>query len=200
MVNKKQEKALFTQRLCAFIIDVLLVSFIVSLISFPFLDSDNNTKLSKEANLVMEKYTKNELEFNDFFNEYSIISYKMARNSGIVSLLTIFFNVLYFVAFQVYNKGQTFGKKILKIKIESNTGNLTMNQMIFRSMIANFILLDLLSFIFMLICSKFTYFYGVLIFESIQYIVVFISIIMIMFRSDGCAVHDKLVGTKVVRV
>ena len=148
----------------------------------------------------MEKYTKNELEFNDFFNEYSIISYKMARNSGIVSLLTIFFNVLYFVVFQVYNKGQTFGKKLLKIKIESNSGNLTMNQMIFRSMIANFILLDLLSFIFMMICSKFTYFYGVLIFESIQYIVVFISVFMIMFRSDGCAVHDKLVGTKVVRV
>ena len=95
--------------------------------------------------------------------------------------------------------GQTFGKKLIKIKIVSDQGDLFMNQMILRSMFSNFILMDIISFIFMLFVSKSYYLYGVFAIETIQYILVVISVLMIMFRKDGCSVHDLLVHTKVVR-
>jgi uncharacterized RDD family membrane protein YckC len=57
-----------------------------------------------------------------------------------LSLITILIEVLYFVVFQLYNGGQTFGKKITKIKVVSESNDLTMNQMIFRSLLSNYIL------------------------------------------------------------
>ena len=72
--------------------------------------------------------------------------------------------------------------------------------MIFRALLADFILLDIINFVFMLFSSKYVYFYGVTVFEVLQYLMVFASIIMVMFRSDGKAVHDKIVGTKVIKV
>ena len=116
-----------------------------------------------------------------------------------ISLITIALNILYFVVYQLYNKGQTIGKKLMKIKIISTDGELFMNQMIFRAFIANFILVDLISFLFMLTKSKELYFYGTGIFQFIQYIIVIVSVFMIMFRKDGCSIHDKLVHTKVIR-
>ena len=201
MVRKKElEKAMLFQRVLAFVVDVFLVTMLVSLMATPFVDVEKSNKLSKESTELMEKYQSNSIGLKDFLSEYSVLSYKMARNTGLISLLTIIVNILYFVVFQIYNNGQTLGKKLLKIRIVSNDKELTMNQMIFRSLIANFILLELLSFTFMLFSSKYTYFYGVGVFEFIQYTVVLASVIMIGFRKDGCAVHDLLAKTKVIKV
>ena len=87
----------------------------------------------------------------------------------------------------------------MNIKLISDTGELFMNQMIYRSLLANFILVDIISFIFMLVSPKSVYFYGVGLSQFIQYVIVFISIFMIMFRKDGCAIHDKLAHTRVIR-
>lgn len=131
--------------------------------------------------------------------EYANIYYKLARNSGIVSLITILFNVLYFIVYQIYAKGQTLGKKMLKIKVVSNDGELFMNQMIFRAFIANFILFDIINFGIMLFSPKSIYLYLTVFVEIIQWIIVIVSIIMVMNREDGCAVHDRLAHTMVVR-
>ena len=97
------------------------------------------------------------------------LTYTIARKNGFVSLITIVINILYFVVFQLYNKGQTIGKELMKIKVISDTDELTMNQMIFRSFIANSILLDIITFMFMLSNSRMTYFTGIAIFGTIQY-------------------------------
>ena len=198
--EKKEEKALFIQRLFAFLLDVVLVSLVASLLVSPFLDTKTNSKYSEEATQIMENFTKGEITVQEYVEQYSVITYKIARNSGISSIVIIFLSVLYFVVFQIYNKGQTLGKRLAKIKIVSVEGELTMNQMIFRALLADFILLDIINFVFMLFSSKYVYFYGVTVFEVLQYLMVFASIIMVMFRSDGKAVHDKIVGTKVIKV
>ena len=96
--------------------------------------------------------------------------------------------------------GQTLGKKIMNIKVVSEDGDLFMNQMLLRSMLSNFILMDIVSFMFMLFLPKYIYLYGVLGIEMIQYLFIIISAFFVMFRKDGRSIHDLLLHTKVVRV
>lgn len=209
MVNKKekkeyderdkQKKAMFLQRFFAFIIDMLIVSFIVSLVTTPFVDTKKISKLEEKSIEVVQKFQNREVDTKIYLKEYANIYYKLARNSGIVSLITILFNVLYFIVYQIYAKGQTLGKKMLKIKVVSNDGELFMNQMIFRAFIANFILFDIINFGIMLFSPKSIYLYLTVFVEIIQWIIVIVSIIMVMNREDGCAVHDRLAHTMVVR-
>ena len=191
--------ALFVQRLVAFLIDVLLVSLIASFISAPFVNVEKISALEKKTSELMIQLQSEEISITDYSMQYIDIYYKLARYSGISSIIVIFLNVLYFVVFQVYNKGQTLGKKFVKIRVISENGELSYNQMIFRSFISNFILVDIIMFIFMIFSSKEIYFWATIVFQGLQYIVVFISIIMIMNHKDGRAIHDKIVQTKVLR-
>ena len=196
-IDKK--KALFFQRFFAFLIDMLLLSFITSIITTPFVDSKKISSLNEKSVEITQKLQKNEIDSMTYLKQYSDIYYKIARSSGIISFVSLLLSVLYFVVFQIYEKGQTLGKKMLKIRVVSLDGDLFMNQMIFRSFIANFILFDIISFGVMLFSPKTVYLYIIIFVEMVQILITLISIIMIMNREDGSAVHDILAHTKVVR-
>lgn len=201
MSNKKEsDKALFFQRFMAFMIDMIIVYLIISFVSAPFINEKNSESLSNRTIEVMEQYKNGEISAESYILQYADITYKLARNNGLITIIGIFVYVLYFVVYQLYRGGQTVGKKIMKIKIVSTDGTLNTNQMIFRAFIANSLLVELISFILLLFSSKDVYFYGTLVFQGIQYLITFISILMIMQRKDGCSIHDLLVHTKVVRI
>ena len=154
-MSKKTEtlenKALFIQRLVAFVLDILIITFVTSLIATPFVDLEKSNKLSNQSTEVMQKYIDIEIDTKTYSIEFMNISYKLARNNGILSFITIILEILYFVVFQIYRNGQTLGKMLMKIKIVSDNGELNMNQMIFRSLITNSILLNIITEIFSII-------------------------------------------------
>lgn len=198
---KDKEKATLLQRIIAYIIDVLLVSFVASLLVFPFVNDESKIdKLNDEMMEVVEKYQKNEISIKTYATEMESLTYQIAKSNGTVALITLVCEILYFIVFQLYNGGQTIGKKILKIKVISDNGSLTMNQMICRCLIVNSILLEILSFAFMLFASKTVYFYGVATMEMIEYLVLIISAFMIMGSLDGRGVHDRLAHTRVIKL
>lgn len=198
--EKKVEKALFIQRFAAFILDVFIVSMVSSMIAYPFLDMNSIDKLSESSTQIVEDYMKQEISIEEYTNESISVSYEMARKQGILSLITIFLNILYFVVFQIKNDGQTIGKKLLKIKVSSNDGNqLTMNQMIFRSLIINSILVDMVNFCILLFTNQMTYFYGVGILSMIQFIIIAASAFMVMFNEKRQGIHDLIAHTDVVK-
>ena len=177
-MSKKTEtlenKALFIQRLVAFVLDILIITFVTSLIATPIVDLEKSNKLSNQSTEVMQKYIDREIDTKTYSIEFMNISYKLARNNGILSFITIILEILYFVVFQIYRNGQTLGKMLMKINI--------------------------ITFTFMIFGSKDIYFYSTGIFGLIQYIIIIISVFMVMFRKDGCAIHDKLAHTNVVRI
>lgn len=198
--EKQSEKALFIQRFAAFILDVFIVSMVASMIAYPFLDMNSIDKLSESSTQIVEDYMKQEISIEEYTNESISISYEMARKQGILSLITIFLNILYFVVFQIKNDGQTIGKKLLKIKVSSNDGNqLTMNQMIFRSLIINSILIDMVNFCVLLFTNQMAYFYGVGILSMIQFIIIAASGFMVMFSEKRQGIHDLIAHTDVVK-
>ena len=201
VVKEKQlEKALFIQRFVAFILDVFIVSMVASMIAYPFLDMNSIDKLSESSTQIVEDYMKQEISIEEYTNESISVSYEMARKQGILSLITIFLNILYFVVFQIKNDGQTIGKKLLKIKVSSNDGNqLTMNQMIFRSLIINSILIDMVNFCVLLFTNQMAYFYGVGILSMIQFTIIAASGFMVMFSEKRQGIHDLIAHTDVVK-
>ena len=194
------EKALFVQRFLAFLLDIVLVSVVASFISYPFLDMDSIQKLNESSVEVMENYTNGKIDEKEYFNESSTISYELARKQGVNTLVIIFLNILYFVVYQIKNNGQTLGKQILKIRVvDSSNRDLSMNQMIFRSLIINSILLDMISFGVLIFANQSSYFYGVSFLAFIQFCILSVSTFMIMFGKDRRGLHDLVAHTDVVR-
>lgn len=194
------EKALFVQRFLAFLLDIVLVSVVASFISYPFLDMDSIQKLNESSVEVMENYTSGKIDEKEYFNESSTISYELARKQGVNTLVIIFLNILYFVVYQIKNNGKTLGKQILKIRVvDSANRDLSMNQMIFRALIINSILLDMSSFGVLIFANQSSYFYGVSFLAFIQFCILSVSTFMIMFGKDRRGLHDLVAHTDVVR-
>lgn len=199
--DESDKKALFIQRVLAFFIDAILVAFVAASIAYPFVDLDSIDKLNKEMNTIMESYVNNEINEKTYLTEYASISYQLARKNGTLNFITLFIEILYFVVFQLYNKGQTFGKKLLNIKVVSfDEQELSMNQLIYRSLIINSILHGFILFAFTIFANQYTYFYGLLIVGIIQYLILLISGLMIMFSKSKRGIHDLVSRTEVVRL
>lgn len=198
--SDKSDKALFMQRFVAFMIDVLLISVVAGFFVIPFTDNDSIAKLNDSNDEVFEKYTAGEIDEKSYFTESMNITYQLAKKNGILTFITLFLEILYFVVFQFYKGGQTIGKKIMKIKVVSTDGDLTINQVMFRSLIIDMILLDMIVFGFVVFASESVYFYGTLFLEMIEYIIIFVSIVMICFGQSRRGLHDVITHTEVVKV
>lgn len=194
---KELKKGSFIRRFAAYVIDYILIMIIVSLLSTPFVDVEKVETIEKESTQIIEQYQNGEISIDEYVQRYSSVYYGLSRTTGVMTFITIIIGVLYYVVLQLYNKGQTFGKMFMKIKVISTDGDLSMNQMIFRALIANFILSNILNFALITFTSK-NVFMGVSVTISmIQYIVMFISLIMLTTK-DGRTIHDRIAHTKVV--
>ena len=197
--NREKKKALFLQRFIAFLIDIFIVSFIVALISTPFVNSKKIESLNDKSYELIEKFRNKEIDTNEYVAEYLNISYDLSKSSGMITIINIVISLLYYVLFVLKNNGQTLGKKLLKIKIVSTDSELTTNQLIFRSFIANSILINFLSVMLLLCVSKSVYFYCYFSFSIIQYIITIISVFMIIYSKSGMSIHDRIAHTKVIK-
>lgn len=197
--SNDKKKASFFQRLIAFVFDMVLISLIASIVSTPFINEEKIEKLENKQVQVINDYSSKKIDSDDYLINEIDIYYNINRANGLSTIITIFLEVLYFVLYQIYINGQTLGKKIMKIRVVSKDGDLSMNQMIFRTFISNFVLINIIEFIFMLFSNKDVYFYVIMSTSLIQYLIVIISIFGIVNKKDGCAIHDKLVHTEVIR-
>lgn len=195
------KKASFLERFVAHLIDIFLVSFVAVLLSYPFLDFKSIEKLDDSYTEVVEKALNDEIDIKVFTSESARVAYQLGAKQGITSILTLVIIVLYFVVYQFYNDGQTIGKKIMKIKvISSNENRLTMDNYIYRSMIINSLLINILIFILLLIGKDMIYFVGVGCLRFIDYLLIIISGIMIISSKSKRGLQDIIANTDVVKI
>ena len=203
VVNEEElvkNKAYFYQRLFAYILDMFIVSMLASILAQPFIDLKATEKLQKEATEIVEKYEKNKINAKTYVYQTIDLNYQIAKTNGVYSLITIAILILYFIVLQFYYKGQTLGKKIMNIAVvKYDRTTLTINDLIFRSLIVNSIFLNMLTFALMVFTSRDIYGYGTIILELIQYGVIIATIFMIAIRKDGRGLHDLVANTIVVK-
>lgn len=192
-------KAMFSQRVLAFLIDLVLLSMITSLITMFIPMNDTATKLYEEQNRVLEGYVEGTVPMEEYVNQMIDLGYDISKQTVIISIVSIVISLLYYVVYPCYNNGQTFGKKLMKIKIKkTNDKELSMNDLLIRSMINNSVLVSIINVILVLFLSKDLYLSTSSFVGVIQYIVLIISLIMIAFTKNAQGLHDKIAKTEVV--
>ena len=194
-------KAMFSQRVLAFLIDLFILSIITSLITMFIPINDTATKLYEEQNRVLEGYVEGTVPMEEYVNQMIDLGYDISKQTVIISIVSIVISLLYYVVYPCYNNGQTFGKKLMKIKIKkTNDKDLSMNDLLIRSMINNSVLVSIINVILVLFLSKDLYLSTSSLVSFIQYLVLIISLIMIAFTKNAQGLHDKVVHTEVVMV
>ena len=196
----------FTQRLIAYIVDFLIVGLLSSLlVTGVSLLLPKDDKYEKASESFMKEYEevlkKNDTKsMMDFFENQKDNLYTIEKSSIIVYAFDIIIYAAYFGAFQFYNGGQTFGKKVTKIKVVGNKKKSDYNYgtSLLRTALNYGIFSKLLLILILLICNSSNYIiplYGV---EAVALIFNIVLIIMIALRKDGRSLSDMICHTKVV--
>lgn len=209
-VEKRKRKAVFIERFLAFFIDTLIISFACSIIAVPFVNTNHLAELQDEQEKISREVTELSTSTKDTkelitkmknkMQELGELSFEISRTEGAVSLIIIIAELLYFVVYQLIRDGQTLGKKLLKIRVKSTIDDkLTSNQLLFRSLIINSILFNIIEFAFMVFSNKYVYWPSIVIFNFVQNLILMICGLMVMFRQDGRGLHDVICKTEVIK-
>lgn len=197
--DNKFQKAYFFKRFLAYLVDIILVSIVATLIALPF-RTESVDKVDNQILEVTQKALQGKIKTETYTTQLNELAYQKAKLDGISNIIIILISVLNFIVYQGITKGQTIGKKLLKIKIVKINGNeLTFNDLIFRNLLNNFIFFDILLAVFALIGRK-PYIYGYRSINIVETILLIVSAFMIAIRKDGRSVMDLLTNTMVVKV
>ena len=197
-------KVSFGKRFASYIIDFIIVTVLLNLVSFVIPESKNLKNLNNEYNELTTEYVEKsehtEEDVEEYMNAVAPITYQIDRENFLFSIAGIVVYILYFVIFQYKNNGQTLGKKIMGIKVTKEDGEISINDFIFRSFIVNSVLFNMIILILLFTTKDATYISLVGILGIIQFVVVIVSAGMIIFRKDKKALQDVVTNTKVVEV
>ena len=195
----KDEKAGFMSRICAFFLDMLIVSLLASLLATPFVSKEKMESLSEDYDKIVEKIQAQDISLQEYSVDIANLRYEIIRTNGMGTIISVLIGMIWFVVIPLYYGGQTIGKKILKIKMISDKGDLTANQLIIRTMIGNSFLFDLLGVVEVLILPKYIFYYCHWLLLFVPYIIMICSVIMVLTTKNGKAIHDYLGHTRVVK-
>lgn len=192
-------KATFFERLGSYLIDTLIVSFILSLICLGFGDYRSDTeKLMTELD---EKLIEKSITTEEYLEEYQDLLYDYQKENVLQTGISVALTIAYYVVFQYLNKGQTIGKKLLNIRVVDKDTQKPIS--VLKGLLRSFIVLSILSgalgIIFLYIFSKQNYFisYSTLLF--IEGAFSLITIMLVLYKKDKRGLHDMMANTIVLK-
>lgn len=190
-------KANFIQRVLAYLLDAIIISFIFSIITIGF---KPNTDIEEKYNEVYDNYINGEITAEQYLEEYTDVLYDMQKANALPNAINTLLIIVYFIVFQYLNKGQTIGKKILKIKIvNEDKKDISISQMLIRGIMIYSILSSLINIILFFNVSRKVYMVSYLSIGAIETLVLFLSAIFILYRNDKKALHDIVSKTIVIK-
>lgn len=162
------------------------------------------SKYYKDGKLSEKNYNKLSDDVNEVFEDkYKSIYYKLSKYSVIGNIVQVIVIFAYFVGINLLTKGQTVGKKIMKLKIVSNkdsSGQLSALAYFIRTLVLYNPIYYLALTVGVYVFSSNDFYNWALIWSNIKNYLDIIIIIMIVIRLDGRGLHDLLAGSIVVSV
>ena len=149
----------------------------------------NKSEITKQKEKITTYYTEKAADY----------IYKMQKMSISNSIITLSVTLLYFGILQFFLKGQTLGKKILKLRIvPANDKRNNIAQYILRSLIVNNVLLNAVNVVFLATATRVTFNKVDNIISFLISLVEAVIIFLVITRKDNRGIHDLLANTKVI--
>lgn len=190
-------KASFFKRLLAYVIDTIILTLIIGVLS-SVVSNKQYEKASEEYMKLQESYMKQEITITEYQNDIKPIVYDMQKSSVTINTVSVLLSIAYFIVFQYLNRGQTIGKKLMRIKITENNKEPSLKAMVIRTIIINSILTGILNIVLIYLLNKNTYYTGYQIVSYIELAFAFISALFIIYRKDKLGLHDIIAKTEVI--
>lgn len=193
------------KRIIAYIIDVIIVSAIVSLISSikffnPTIEQYNTSYSQYEQVSEQVLASESNIDPDHIISEISPYYYKVQKYQLPRNVIHIFCIIGYFIIFNLLNNGQTLGKKLMKIRIVANKGTLTWKNYVIRNIIFNELLLNILLCAMVFLIKDKTFYLFSMIATYVSTAILIIDVLMMIFRKDKRSLHDVLSNTNVIEV
>lgn len=187
------------KRVVAYIIDYFIVALIASLFARVQILNPQYDEYMKEY----QNYTESLKEImtdESGAEKLESMSYDLAKKSININIISLVVSVIYFVGFQFINKGQTLGKKILKLKlIDTENEKLKFYQVLLNSAVINNLVTTGLTILFITYMSKATYLKYSQVLQLLEIGLLLGSLAFMIMRNDGRGLHDLLAKTNVVK-
>ena len=192
------KKVIVRKRIFAFLIDMFIVSFIVSLI-FIGKDTRVSDKRNREMMKVINDFSSEKITTEEYLNKYSEIIYLNSQDNFNENLVYLIVSLGYFLIFQYLNGGASIGKSLMKIRIVNrDKKEVKFWQLLVRVGLVNEVFPMILMLIIVKITSGFNFMisYGVVGF--LENLILIACVVSLLIRKDGNAIHDILSGSKVI--
>lgn len=185
---------LSTKRLLAYLIDMAIIFILVMLINL-FIGPN---KYENDLKNLNEKYVLKEVSFVEYKNQYINLSNSIDKENIVINIFATILIITFFVIIPYYNNGQTYGSKIMKIKIKKE--KLTIFDLIIRSIIVNGLGYMLLMFILLGLFEGDIYFILVNFLAFCQISVVIINGFMILYKKEHISLADVLTNSRIEEI
>lgn len=189
-------QASLLERIGAYFIDLLIISILVSIVTYTIPHQDSS--LNEELETLAEKATNGELTRDEYMKEYQNLLYKSQLEMTEDNTFSLLITVAYLVIFQYLNKGKTIGKKLIGIKIIDKKGNNPdIIKMIIRSLFPFGIMSTSINLIMLKIATKSQFLSTYYILGTIETLFIMVSLFLIYNKK--IALHDLIARTNVVK-
>lgn len=190
---------LFFKRIAAYLIDCFILFLLMLVVNLFLPVSGDVNDLNNQATNLMEELAEGKIDTREFGSKSASLNYDLTKATYISSIAGIVIYILYFVVYQAYNKGQTLGKKWLKLRVvKENDKQVDINTLLVRCLIPYGILVNFLLVVVILFVSKGMYINISNVLSNLHMAIIFVTLMFMMLKSRG--LHDYLARTKVEEV
>lgn len=195
-------KVSFKRRLIAYIIDLALLSILVTLtlVIFPN-DKKEIKQINNNINIITEDLLNDKIDNSQYLNMYAKYNYKLEKKQIKTNVLNLIYIIFLYILVPFFAGGQTIGKIVTKIKIvNEDNSDIQFNKLIIRSLFVNFLIYPIVTIPLIYLFSSKIYFILSLFLILIEFLLVLFTIFMVLYRHDRKGIHDILTKTKVIKL
>lgn len=183
------------KRVFCYILDCFIITIIGFMLSMIIPKNSEYVSIQNNISVLNESYLNSGISFNQYFNEYSILTRKLDQNNILYVGTYLVFNLIYFLIVPLFFEGRTIGMVLSKFSINRKRGLFI--TVLIRSIVAYGILFYLFGIVILVIPGN-LYFIILTILSIIQILVVICSIFMIKYRDDKRSLADILSNSNIL--
>ncbi len=185
------------KRLVSYILDLVVVTFFLSVCFFFFPKEKEMKEIQAEIDNLSEQYTSGKSSAAHYFMEMSRVEKRKSEKEIVKIGMNGLVIILYYFVLPFFFQGATLGMKWMRIHLVSNKGKSLFFPLMMRTLILDGLLSTFLLFFSIYVIPSEFYLSFVSVLVILQVLTLIIDYFMIKYRSDKTGLCDCLSNSNV---